>query len=67
MNETQFLIKIIGDYLKSPMVVDILKRHKFDIDVRTIDKPTDCPQLRVDWHDGDDTKTLAVSVNECVF
>jgi hypothetical protein len=67
MNETQFLIKIIGEYLNSPMVVDTLKRHKFTIDVRTIDKPTDCPQLRVDWHDGDKTKTLAISVNECVF
>ena len=45
-----------GGYLNSPMVVDALERHKFDIDVRTIDKPTDCPQLRVDWHDGDKTK-----------
>jgi hypothetical protein len=67
MNETQFLVKIIGDYLNSPMVMDVLERHKFNIEVRTIDKPTDCPQLRVDWHNGDETKTLAISVNECVF
>lgn len=67
MNETQFLIKIIGDYLKSPMVMNVLERHKFNIDVRTIDKPTDCPQLRVDWHEDGTTKTFAISVNECVF
>jgi hypothetical protein len=67
MNETQFLISIIEGYLNSPMVVNALERHNINIDVRTIDKPTDCPQLRVDWHDGVNAKTLAISVNECVF
>lgn len=67
MNETQFFIKIIGEFLNSPIVVDVFKQYGFNFDVRTIDEPADCPQLRVDLHDGDDTKTLAISVNECVF